>query len=158
MAQESRDAEFNANIKDLFQSENWQKRAEAARRLGFMKDGRATNLLCKALRIEKDHQVVNKIIEALGRIGDPKATMRLIEKLEFREYRDKYRIIYIIESLMNIKDKRALVYIGPFLESDDDDIKKLAERAFDVIEPNWREILTESKKDRSLQDLFNIKL
>ncbi|TFF88174.1 MAG: HEAT repeat domain-containing protein [Promethearchaeota archaeon] len=158
MTQE-RDIEFNKYIKDLFHNDNWQERAEAARNLGLMEDGRATNMLCRALRTEEDHQVINRIIQALGRIKDAKATMRIIEKLEEKEeHLDKYRIMYIIESLMNIKDKRALVYIGPFLKSEDEEIKETAEKAFDVIEPNWRKIIEDAKNERSIQEIFKIKL
>ena len=131
-------AHFNGLIKQLFHEEDWQVRAEVAREIGLKGDGRATNLLCKALRSEKEHMVVNRIIEALGRIGDAKATMRVIEKLqeELDKYEgDKFRIIYILESLINLKDKRALPYISSFLNSSDDDLKNLANKAFDTIEP-----------------------
>ena len=123
-----KNAEFNAFIKQLFHDEDWQKRAEAARQLGILKDGRATNLLCRALRSEKDHTVVNKIIEALGRIKDGRATLRIIERLKDEQEKDnpdKFRIIYIIESLTKIKDKRALAYLGPLIHSSDDEIKNL---------------------------------
>ncbi|MEJ2248347.1 MAG: HEAT repeat domain-containing protein [Candidatus Lokiarchaeota archaeon] len=149
MKEESRDSDFNKNIKNLFHNDDWQERANAARNLGLMKDGRATNLLCRALKTEEDHTVINRIIEALGRIGDPKATMRIIELLKGElngKHIDKYRIIFIIESLINLKDRRALVYLGPFLNSEDEDVKKLTEEAFDIIEPKWRQILNNSKK------------
>jgi hypothetical protein len=59
---------------------------------------------------------------------------------------------------MNIKDKRALPYIGHFLTSDDEELKELAKDAFDVIEPNWREIVEEEKKrERSIRDIFEEK-
>ena len=122
-----------------------------------MKDGRAVNLLCRALRKEKERMVQNRIIEALGMIGNGKATMRIIEKMEEdinRGNLDKYRIIYTIESLTRIKDKRALSYIGQFLSSTDEEIKKLAETAFDVIEPNWREIVDRERKKLSIEDIF----
>ena len=153
----SKNREFNALIKQLFHAEDWQKRAEAARELGLMRDGRAINLLCRALRSEKDMMVQNRIIEALGRIGDGRATMRIIEKLEENINQgniDKYRIIYIIESLVKIKDKRALSYIGRFLSSNDKVIKNLAEEAFDVIEPNWREIIEQERKNLSIEEIF----
>ena len=143
----SKNREFNALIKQLFHADDWQKRAEAARELGLMRDGRAVNLLCRALRSEKDMMVENRIIEAMGRIGNGRATMRIIEKLEENGNIDKYRIIYIIESLVKIKDKRALSYIGRFLSSNDKDIKNLTEEAFDVIEPNWREIIEQERKN-----------
>lgn len=154
-----KNAEFNALIKQLFHDNDWQKRAEAARKLGLVKDGRATNLMCRALRSEKDHLVVNKIIEALGRIGDGRATLRIIEKLKEEQEKieiDKFRIIYIIESLIKIKDKRALSYLGPLLESSDDDIKDLTLKAFNVIEPTWQEIV-EKERNKSIQELFKTK-
>ena len=154
--------EFNSLIKQLFHGENWQERAEAARKLGMLKDGRATNLMCTALKKENDRSVCNKIIEALGRIENPKATMIICDylkkELEKSEL-DKFTIIYIIESLTKIRDKRALIFIGPFLNSDDDEIKKLAEEAFDTIEPNWRAIIEEEmKKDNAIKRIFKIKL
>ncbi|MFX1275707.1 MAG: HEAT repeat domain-containing protein [Promethearchaeota archaeon] len=154
--------EFNSLISQLFQAENWQERAEAARKLGILKDGRAVNLMCKALKKEKDKSVCNKIVEAMGKIGNPKATIIICEylkkELEKPEV-DKFSIIYIIESLTRLKDKRALVYIGTFLNSDDDEIRTLAEKGFDAIEPNWREILErEIKKNKEIEEIFKIKL
>ena len=151
-----KNAEFNALIKQLFHDTDWQKRADAARQLGLLKDGRATNLMCRALRTEKDHIVLNKIIEALGRIGDGRATLRIIEKLEEEQEKDKidkFRVIYIIESLMNLKDKRALSYLGPLLDSSDNDIKNLTLKAFDVIEPNWKKII-ENERNKTIQEIF----
>ncbi|MFW9882157.1 MAG: HEAT repeat domain-containing protein [Candidatus Thorarchaeota archaeon] len=153
-----KNVEFNNLIKQLFHDEDWQKRAEAARNLGLLKDGRATNLLCRALRSEKDHIVVNKIIEALGRIGDGRATLRIVEKYKEEQEKneiDKFRIIFIIESLTRIKDKRALVYLGPLLDSSDEDIRNLALKAFDVIEPKWKEII-KRERNKSIQEIFKI--
>ena len=149
--------EFDALINQLFHNEEWQKRADAARQLGLLLDGRAVNLLCRALRKEEERIVQNRIIEALGRIGDGRATIRIIEKMEEDTNQgnlDKYRIIYAIESLTRIKDKRALSYIGRFLNSNDEDIKKLAEKSFDVIEPNWREIIEQKRKNLSIEEIF----
>jgi HEAT repeat protein len=154
-----KNAEFNALIKQLFHDNEWQKRAEAARKLGLLKDGRATNLMCRALRLEKDHVVINKLIEALGRIGDPRATLRLIEKLIEEQKKteiDKFRIIYIIEALIKLKDRRALSYLGPLLESSDVDIKSLTIDAFDVIEPNWKEII-KRERNKTIQEIFSPK-
>ncbi|MFX1363980.1 MAG: HEAT repeat domain-containing protein [Promethearchaeota archaeon] len=154
-----KNAEFNALIKQLFHDKDWQKRAEAARKLGMLKDGRATNLMCRALRTEKDHVVINKLIEALGRIGDGRATLRIIEKLKEeieKDEIDKFRIIYIIESLIKIKDKRALSYLSLLLESSDDDIKNLTLNAFETIEPKWKEII-EKERNKSIQQIFKIK-
>ncbi|MFX0028144.1 MAG: HEAT repeat domain-containing protein [Candidatus Hermodarchaeota archaeon] len=152
---------FNTLIKQLFHDTDWQKRADAARELGIMKEGRSVNLLCRALRSEEDHMVINKIIESLGRIGDGRATLRIIEKLkdEFNSSEpDRFRIIYILEALTKIKDKRALEYIGPFLDSSDDEIKSIAKDAFDSIEPNWKEIIKSEKKEKSIQDIFKARL
>lgn len=149
--------EFNALINQLFHDEDWQKRAEAARQLGLKRDGRAVNLLCRALRKEDERIVQNRIIEALGRIGDGRATIRIIEKMEENINQgnlDKYRFIYIIESLTRIKDKRALSYIGRFLRSTDEEVRKLAENAFNIIEPNWREIVDKERKKLSIEEIF----
>jgi HEAT repeat protein len=155
-----KNAEFNALIKQLFHDEDWQKRANAARKLGFLKDGRATNLMCRALRSEKDHIVINKIIEALGRLGDARATLRIIEKLQEeqgKEELDNFRIIYIIESLTKIKDKRALSYLGSLLDSSNEEIKKLTLHAFNVIEPNWKEII-KKERTKTIQEIFSSRI
>ena len=161
MSWHEQNKEFNNLIKELFHNPDWQGRAEAARKLGFLKDGRATNLMCRALSKEKDSSVRNKIIEALGKIGDPKATLSILENLKEelnKSTLNKFTIIYIIESLTKLKDKRALVYIGPFLNSDDNDLKKIAQNAFDTIEPNWREIIErEMKKNKAIEEIFKNK-
>ena len=151
--------EYNEIVNQLFLDESWKKRGEAAQKLGLMRDARAVNLLCRALRSENDNMVQNKIIEALGKIGDGRATLRIVEILE-EELKnntiDKFRLIYIIESLMNIKDKRALMYIGQFLSSEDEDLRKLTEKAFDVIEPKWQEIVEKERK-KKIEDIFKVK-
>jgi hypothetical protein len=162
----SQNANFNALIKQLFHGIGWKSRAEAALELGFLKDGRAVNLLCRALQSERDPGVLNNIIEALGRIGNSKATIRIIEILKeeiehFKNDRiqfDKLKVIIIIESLKNIKDKRALPYIGFFLNSSIKELKILSEQAFDIIEPNWREIIDKERQEKSIQDIFRMKL
>ncbi|MFX0020515.1 MAG: HEAT repeat domain-containing protein [Promethearchaeota archaeon] len=154
---------FNALIKQLFHDRDHQKRAEAARQLGFLRDGRAVNLLCRALKSEYDPMVINRIIEALGQIGDGRATLGIIERLKEELdkpeiEKNKLKIIFIIESLMKIKDKRALVFIGPFLNSTDEKLKNLAQKAFDEIEPNWRLILEKERQEKSIQDIFRVNL
>jgi HEAT repeat protein len=152
---------YNALIKELFHDENWQKRAEAARELGIMEEGRAVNLLCRALRSEKDHTVINRIIEALGRIRDGRATLRIVEKLieELdKPEQDKFRIIFILEALKRIKDKRALEYIGQFLESSDEKLKNLTQEIFDLIEPDWRNIIEKETKEKTIQEIFRIRI
>jgi len=152
---------FNALIRQVFHENDKEKRAEAARQLGFLKDGRAVNLLCRALISEKDSVVINRIIEAMGRIGDGRSTLIILEKLK-EELKnvdpDKIKLIYIIESLMRIKDKRALPYIGYFLNSEDPQLKTLSEKAFDVIEPKWRDIIKKERREKSIQDIFRINL
>ena len=159
MSWRKQNKEYNEILNQLFLDESWKKRAEAAQKLGFMRDGRAVNLLCRALRSEKDKIVQNRIIEALGKIGDGRATLRIVEILE-EELKnnsiDKFRIIYIIESLMNIRDKRALMYIGQFLNSQDEDLRKLTEKAFDLIEPKWHDIVEKERK-KSIEEIFKAK-
>lgn len=159
MSWRKQNKEYNEILNQLFLDESWKKRAEAAQKLGFMRDGRAVNLLCRALRSEKDKIVQNRIIEALGKIGDGRATLRIVEILE-EELKnntiDKFRIIYIIESLMNIRDKRALMYIGQFLNSQDEDLRKLTEKAFDIIEPKWHDIVEKERK-KSIEEIFKAK-
>jgi len=161
MSWHEQNLKYNALIKQLFHDENWQKRAEAARELGIMEEGRAVNLLCRALRSEKDHLVINRIIEALGKIKDGRATLRIIEKLleELdKSENDKFRIIYILEALKSIKDKRALEYIGLFLESSDEKLKNLTQEIFDLIEPDWRDIIEKERNVKSIQEIFRFKI
>jgi HEAT repeat protein len=158
----TRNAKFNELIKELFHGKGWRARADAALKLGLLGDGRAVNLLCRALQSEKDHAVINNIIEALGRISDPKATLNLINVIKeeidnFKSNRlkfDKLRVIIVIESLMKINDKRALPFIGFFLDSPMEELKNLSQEAFDKIEPEWRRIVDKERKEKSIQDIF----
>ncbi|MGV9171061.1 MAG: HEAT repeat domain-containing protein [Promethearchaeia archaeon] len=142
----ARNKKFNNAIKKLFQGETWEKRAEGAQSLGNLKEGRAANSLVRALNKETDKVVINRIIEALGKIGNPKVTMPIINFLE-REIekpeaeQDKQRLFNIIESLMAIGDKRALTALGILLDSCHEDIKKRTEDAFKCIDLNWKENL-----------------
>jgi len=161
MSWHEQNVKYNGLIKQLFHDEDWQKRADAARELGIMEEGRAVNLLCRALRSEKDHLVINRIIEALGKIKDGRATLRIIEKLleELdKSENDKFRIIYILEALKGIKDKRALEYIGLFLNSSDDKLKNLTQEIFDLIEPEWRDIIEKERKEKTIQEIFKFKI
>jgi len=160
---QAKNVNFNSLIRQVFHDKVSDKRAEAARQLGFLQDGRAVNLLCRALKIEDDPIVVNRIIEALGRIEDGRATLGIIEKLEEEIKKpqielDKLRVIFIIESLTRIKDKRALKSISYFLNYSDDKLVKLAENAFDKIKPDWRQIIEKERKERTLQDIFKVSL
>ena len=71
---------------------------------------------------------------------------------------DKFRVINIIESLISIKDKRALVYIGPFLNTSEEEVRKVTENAFDIIEPNWRQIIKKERETKTIQDIFKINI
>jgi HEAT repeat protein len=143
MDQKTRNDAFNKHIKKLFDGSNWKNRAIAAQKLGQMKEGRATNILARALKSEKDEVVINNIIEAMGEIKDPKSTMLIVELLRKElekpdDKQDKTRLFVIIESLMKIGDKRALEHLGILLNSCHDDIKKLTEEALECIDPNWK--------------------
>ena len=74
--------EFDSAIRKLFHGTSWNQRAEAARQLGNLKDARATNMLARALKSEKDDVVINGIIEAMGKIGDTKSTKLIIDFLK----------------------------------------------------------------------------
>jgi hypothetical protein len=69
---------------------------------------------------------------------------------------DKLRVIFIIESLTRIKDKRALEFISHYLDSPDNMLFKLAQNAFDIIQPNWQEIVKRNQKERTMQDIFKV--
>ncbi|MFX1572107.1 MAG: HEAT repeat domain-containing protein [Promethearchaeota archaeon] len=143
MDHKTRNEAFNRNVKALFDSSNWKDRAIAAQKLGQLKEARATNILTRALKSEGDAAVINRIIEAMGEIRDPKATMLIIDFLKEElkkpeEDQDKTRLFIIIESLMKIGDKRALEHLGILLESCHNDIRKLTEEAFECIDPNWK--------------------
>jgi len=143
MDQKTQNDNLNKYIKQLFEAPSWKKRAIAAQNIGQLREGRATNLLARALKSEKDPVVINRIIEAMGEIRDPKATMLIINFLKkelekSEESQDKTRLFIIIESLMKIGDKRALEHLGILLDSCYNDIKQLTEQAFECIDPNWK--------------------
>lgn len=143
MDQKTRNEAFNEYIKILFSSSSFKERVIAAQNLGQLKEGRAINMLARALKSEKDDVVINRIIEAMGEIGDSKATMLITEVLKqevekHEEDQDKTRLFVIIESLMKIGDKRALEHLGILLDSCHSDIRKLTEEAFECIDPEWK--------------------
>ncbi len=161
MAWRAKNINFNNLIKQMLHDKDSEKRAESARQVGFLRDGRSVNLLCRALKTETNPSVVNRIIEALGRIGDGRATLGILEKFEIEMKKsesesDKLRIIFIIESLTRIKDRRALEFISHYLDSTDNKLFKLAQNAFDIIQPNWREIVKRNQKERTMQDIFKV--
>ena len=143
MDYKSQNKEFDDSIKKLFHGKTTMERAAAANHLGYLKDKRATNLFLKALKSEKEPVVINRIIEAMGEIRDPKATMLIIDFLKEEiskpeDDQDKTRLFIIIESLMKIGDKRALEHLGILLDSCYSDIRKLTEEAFECIDPEWK--------------------
>ena len=75
------DDDFNNAVKGLFHGDIME-RASAARTLGHFKQGRATNLLVKAIKSEKNPIVINRIIEAMGEVKDAKATQSIIDFLK----------------------------------------------------------------------------
>ncbi|GAF70420.1 unnamed protein product, partial [marine sediment metagenome] len=81
MNSNSRDNEYNLAIKNLFHGEIME-RASAARQIGHFKDGRATNILVRALNSEEDSIVISRIIEAMGEVSDAKVTMVIVELLK----------------------------------------------------------------------------
>lgn len=150
MDSNTQNTDFNNAIKNLFNGE-LMERVAAAKKLGDMRDGRATNLLIKALKSEKEGIVINRIIEALGDIKNAKATIPITEFLKVEtqkpeEEQDKTRMFLIIESLMKIGDKRALTHLGILLNSCHSDIRKLTEEAFECIDINWRENIKKNLK------------
>ncbi|UCC19483.1 MAG: HEAT repeat domain-containing protein [Promethearchaeota archaeon] len=143
MDQKTRNEAFNNYIRTLFDSDDWKDRAIAAQNIGKLKEARATNILARALKSENDRVVINQIIEALGEIRDPKATIIIIDILQEEVKKpevdqDKTRLFIIIESLMKIGDKRALKHLGVLLDSCHNDIRKLTEEAFECIDPEWK--------------------
>jgi HEAT repeat protein len=141
--------DFNELIRTLFNAEKWEDRANAALELGYLRDKRAVNLLIKALNKETDISVLNRIVEALGRLKDPRATIPLIRFLKGRINKNdpnKDLIFVIIESLMKLGDKRALTELGLIMDSCDEEIKGLTEQTLDCIDSNWRENLSRLKR------------
>ena len=140
--------EYNLAMKNLFHGDIME-RASAARQIGHLKEGRATNLLVRALNSEKDSIVISRIIEAMGEIKDAKATMIVVDllkkELEKNENeQDKSLLFLIVESLMKIGDKRALEHLGILSRSCESDLKKLTEEAIECIDPNWKKNLAEN--------------
>ena len=150
MDSNSQDNEYNLAVKNLFHGKIME-RATAARQIGHLKEGRATNLLVRALNSEEDPIVINRIIEAMGEIKDAKATMVIVEllKRELEKHeseQDKSFLFLIVESLMKIGDKRALEHLGILSRSCESDLKTLTEEAIECIDPNWKENLTGNSK------------
>ena len=148
MDPESQNKDFNEAMNKLFHG-NTMERATGARTLGQLKEGRAVNLLIKALNKEQDSVVINRIIEALGEIKHPKATQPILDVLtkeleKPEDSQDKAMLFIIIESLMEIGDKRALQHLGLLLDSCDADIRKRTAEAFECIDPEWKMNLTKS--------------
>ena len=148
----SRDEKYNLAIKNLFHGKIME-RASAARQIGHMKDGRATNLLVRALNSEKDPVVINRIIEAMGEIKDAKATKIIVEflKKELEKHeneQDKSLLFLIVESLMKIGDKRALEQLGILSRSCENELKKLTEEAIECIDPDWKKNLAKNGKNQ----------
>ena len=149
-SQDSQDNEYNLAIKNLFHGKIME-RASAARQIGHFKDGRATNILARALNSEKDSVVINRIIEAMGEVNDAKATMVIVELLKrelvkHESKQDKSLLFLIVESLMKIGDKRALEHLGLLSRSCESDLKKLTEEAIECIDPNWKENIAGNSK------------
>ena len=151
MNSNSRDSDYNLAIKNLFHGKIME-RASAARQIGHLKDGRATNLLVRALKSEKDPIVINRIIEAMGEIKDTKATKIIVDilkkELEKPENeQDKSLLFLIVESLMKIGDKRALEQLGMLSRSCESELKELTEEAIECIDPNWKKNLAINGKN-----------
>lgn len=149
MDYKTQNVELNKAVYNLFNGKTTMERAKAANHLGYLKDGRAINSLAKALNSEKNQVVINRIIEAMGEIKNPKATMLIVNMLKEElklpeENQDKQRLFLIIESLMKIGDKRALEHLGILLNSCYEDIRNLTSEAFECIDPNWKENLKKS--------------
>lgn len=149
MDEDTQKDEFNEAIQKLFHGEIME-RAAAARKLGHLKEGRAVNLLIKALNKENDAVVINRIIEAMGEIRNAKSTLSILKILseelgKLEENQDKARLFLIIDSLMKIGDKRALQHLGILIDSCDADIRERTEKAFECIDVNWRENIKKSK-------------
>ena len=149
MDDKTQNEELNKAVYNLFNGESTMERAKAANHLGYLKDARAINSLAKALNSEKDQVVINRIIEAMGEIKNPKATMLIVKILKEElklpeENQDKQRLFLIIESLMKIGDKRALEHLGILLNSCYEDIRNLTTEAFECIDPKWKENLKKS--------------
>ena len=152
MDSNSRDSEYNLAIKNLFHGEIME-RASAARQIGHLKEGRATNILVRALNSEQDSIVINRIIEAMGEIKDAKATMVIVELLKreldkHENEQDKSLLFLIVESLMKIGDRRALEHLGILSKSCESDLKELTEEAIECIDPDWKKNLAKNSKNQ----------
>ncbi|MHA1150416.1 MAG: HEAT repeat domain-containing protein [Promethearchaeota archaeon] len=151
MDHKAQNEKYNKLIRQLFDSEEWELRAAAAREIGHMGEGRAVNLLIKVLEKEGEPAVINNLIEALGRIANGKATQSILNFLQVElnkseERQDKERLFIIIEALMRIGDKRALEQLGILQASCmDEQLKGLTEKALSCVDPKWKENIKKSK-------------
>lgn len=145
MDHKAQNEKYNKLVRQLFDSQEWNQRAAAAREIGQMGEGRAVNILIRVLEKESDDGVINNILEALGRIAHAKATQSILRFLQLEldkseDKQDKERLFIIIEALMKIGDKRALEQLGLLQASCmDEELKGLTEKALSCVDPNWKE-------------------
>jgi len=145
------------NINRLFFGKTWNERADAAIKLGKTKALKNTDYLIKALKSEKDEIVINRIIEAIGKMKDPKATNVLTDllnkELQLPENKqNKSKLFALVESLIKIGDKKALEDIGILLESCSSDLKELSEKSLECVDPNWKENVKTQSKLNSIKE------
>jgi len=78
--------------------------------------------------LDSQHVIVRQTVaEVLGKIGDPRAVVPLIDALQ-STFSSTIRHI-IIRALENIGDLRALPHIVPFLEDEDPHVRSRSEKA-----------------------------
>ena len=134
-------------IKELRDSHK-NVRAQAARDLGKIKDGRAVQPLIIALK-DKDSYVRGQIVTALGEIKDARAVDSLITILKDEDY------LYVrqetVKALGKIKDGRAVQTLINALNDEYPDVREEAVKALIEIGPPGIEPLNQAIKENNLR-------
>jgi len=108
------------------QNSHRNARAQAARELGKIKDGRAVQPLINALK-DKDSYVRGQVVEALGEIKDARAVDSLITTLKDEDY------LYVrqetVKALGKMKDGRAVQTLINALNDEYPDVREEAVKA-----------------------------
>ena len=130
------------------QKSNRNGRAQAARELGKIKDGRVVQPLINAMN-DKDPYVRGQVIEALGEVKDARAVDPLIKTLKNEDY------LYVREetvmALGKIKDGRAVQTLINSLNDEYPDVREEAVKALIEIGIPAIESLNQAIKENNLR-------
>ncbi len=120
-------------LMQLLHHANRDVRSDAAKALGVMKESRAVPLLLSLLpsSIEgssyEDNKVNMEVVEAIGEIGDKRATQPLLQKVDVQKLQGHSAESFdigLIEAIGKIGDSQAVEPLLPLLESKDSYVRQ----------------------------------